>query len=248
MPYQDLLNCAMQAAEAGSAQLSAKFRGSLTINTKSSEADYVTDADLASETAVRAVIKSLRPNDAISGEEFETHHGERAEYRWSIDPLDGTVNFARGLDHFAVSVAAQHIESGDWVVGVVIAPAIGDHYVAVKGEGSWRVRDGVKTTLSGPPKEREAKILATGFSYLASKRAEEFDTLTKLMPRFVDVRRFGSAALDICHVAEGTIDAYYQVDIKEHDWAAAMLIAEEAGLEIKRPTAEDDLALVNFSS
>ena len=105
-----------------------------------------------------------------------------------------------------------------------------------------------RSTLSGPPKEREAKILATGFSYLASKRAEEFDTLVKLMPRFVDVRRFGSAALDICHVAEGTIDAYYQVDIKEHDWAAAMLIAEEAGLEIKRPTAENDLALVNFSN
>ena len=246
MQYNELLECALEAASAGAAELEAKFRGALTINTKSSEADYVTDADLASETAVREVIKRLRPNDSISGEEFDTHHGQEAEFRWSIDPLDGTVNFARGLDHFAVSVAALHIASGDWVVGVVIAPAIGDHYVAVRGEGAWRTRRGVKTTLSGPPKEREAKILATGFSYLASKRAEEFDTLVELMPRFVDVRRFGSAALDICHVAEGTIDAYYQVDIKEHDWAAAMLIAEEAGLEIKRPTAEDDLALVNF--
>ena len=246
MPYTELLDCALDAATAGAKELEAKFRGALTINTKSSEADYVTDADLASETAVRDVIKRLRPNDAISGEEFDTHQGDAAEYRWSIDPLDGTVNFARGLDHFAVSVAAQHIASGDWVVGVVIAPAIEDTYVAVKGQGAWRIRRGVKATLTGPPKEREAKILATGFSYLASKRAEEFETLTKLMPRFVDVRRFGSAALDICHVAEGTIDAYYQVDIKEHDWAAAMLIAEEAGLEIKRPTEEDDLALVNF--
>ncbi len=246
MPYNDLLDCALEAATAGAIELEAKFRGTLTINTKSSEADYVTDADLASETAVRAVIRRLRPNDAISGEEFETHHGESAKYRWSIDPLDGTVNFARGLDHFAVSVAALDLESGDWVVGVVIAPAIEDTYVAVKGEGAWRTRRGVKTPLTGPPKEREAKILATGFSYLASKRSEEFETLTKLMPRFVDVRRFGSAALDICHVAEGTIDAYYQVDIKEHDWAAAMLIAEEAGLAIKRPTVDDDLALVNF--
>jgi myo-inositol-1(or 4)-monophosphatase len=246
MPLQDLLACALEAATAGATELQAKFRGTLTINTKSSEADYVTDADLASETAVREVIKRLRPNDSISGEEFATDAGIQAEYRWSIDPLDGTVNFARGLDHYAVSVAAQHIDSGDWVVGVVIAPELDDTYVAVRGEGSWRIRKGHKTGLTGPPKAREAKILATGFSYLAAKRAEEFETLTKLMPRFVDVRRFGSAALDICHVAEGTIDAYYQVDIKEHDWAAAMLIAEEAGLNIKRPTAIDDLALVNF--
>lgn len=246
MPNNELLDCALAAAKAGAEQLQAKFRGTLTINTKSSEADYVTDADLASETAVRAVIRSLRPNDSISGEEFATDAGSEAEYRWSIDPLDGTVNFARGLDHYAVSVAAQHIATGTWVVGVVIAPELDDTYVAVRGEGSWRIRRGLKTTLSGPPKAREAKILATGFSYLASKRAEEFETLTKLMPRFVDVRRFGSAALDICHVAEGTIDAYYQVDIKEHDWAAAMLIAEEAGLNVKRPTVEDDLALVNY--
>ncbi len=246
MPYNDLLTCALEAATAGAKILETKFRGALIINTKSSEADYVTDADLASETAVRDVIKRLRPNDAISGEEFATHQGEAAQYRWSIDPLDGTVNFARGLDHFAVSVAAIDIASGEWVVGVVIAPAIEDTYIAVRGQGAWRTRRGVKTTLTGPPKEREAKILATGFSYLASKRVEEFNTLVELMPRFVDVRRFGSAALDICHVAEGTIDAYYQVDIKEHDWAAAMLIAEEAGLKIKRPTAEDDLALVNF--
>jgi myo-inositol-1(or 4)-monophosphatase len=246
MPYNELLDCALAAAKAGAEQLQAKFRGTLTINTKSSEADYVTDADLASETAVRAVIRSLRPNDSISGEEFATDAGTQAEYRWSIDPLDGTVNFARGLDHYAVSVAAQHIESGDWVVGIVIAPELGDTYVAVRGEGSSRTRKGQKTTLTGPPKAREAKILATGFSYLASKRLEEFETLTKLMPGFVDVRRFGSAALDICHVAEGTIDAYYQVDIKEHDWAAAMLIAEEAGLRVKRPTVEEDLALVNY--
>jgi myo-inositol-1(or 4)-monophosphatase len=246
MPNNELLDCALAAAKAGAEQLQAKFRGTLTINTKSSEADYVTDADLASETAVRAVIRSLRPNDSISGEEFATDAGSEAEYRWSIDPLDGTVNFARGLDHYAVSVAAQHIATGEWVVGVVIAPELDDTYVAVRGEGSWRIRRGLKTTLSGPPKAREAKILATVFSYLAAKRAEEFETLTKLMPRFVDVRRFGSAALDICHVAEGTIDAYYQVDIKEHDWAAAMLIAEEAGLSVKRPTVEDDLALVNY--
>ena len=86
--------------------------------------------------------------------------------------------------------------------------------------------------------------MATGFSYSAEKRAEEFAKLTELMPDYVDVRRFGSAALDICHVAEGTIDAYYQVDIKEHDWAAAMLIAEEAGLAVNRPTENDDLATV----
>ena len=244
MDLDELLECALKAAQIGADELMKRFRGELTINTKTSVADYVTDADLASETAVRAALREMRPNDSISGEEYETAHREGAKYRWSIDPLDGTVNFARGIDRFATSVAALDLETGQWAVGAVVAPATGDTYVAKRGGGSWRIRNGGLEQLSGPPRNREARILATGFSYSAEKRAEEFAKLIELMPDFVDVRRFGSAALDICHVAEGTIDAYYQVDIKEHDWAAAMLIAEEAGLAVKRPTEQDDLATV----
>ena len=245
MSLEELLECAHLAAQAGAKELRYRFRGDLQISTKSSVADYVTDADLASEAAVRATLARLRPADSITGEEFDAKIQDGARYRWSIDPLDGTVNFARGLANFATSVAAQDLETGSWVVGAIIAPELGDTYLASRGGGSWRIRDGQRTQLFGPPAEREARILATGFSYSAEKRAEEFATLIKLMPDYVDMRRFGSAALDICHVAEGTIDTYFQVDIKEHDWAAAMLIAEEAGLQIKRPTETDDVAWVS---
>lgn len=242
MNLETLLEIATEAANAGSAELVKRFRGELKIQTKSSIADYVTDADLASETAVRDVLKRLRPNDAVTGEEYAATEGKDADYRWSIDPLDGTVNFARGLPNFAVSVAALDLATNKWVVGVVIAPALGDTYLATAGAGAFRIRDGKRVALSGPPVEREARILATGFSYSAETRKTEFQKLAELMPNYVDVRRFGSAALDICHVAEGTVDAYYQVDIKEHDWAGAMLVAEEAGLEVKRPTADDEQA------
>ncbi len=242
MSLEELLECAHLAAEAGARQLESRFRGELEITTKSSVADYVTDADLASETAVRATLARLRPTDSITGEEFEAKLQAGAKYRWSIDPLDGTVNFARGLSHFCTSVAAQDLETGNWVVGAIIAPALGDTYLAWRGGGAWLIRSGVRTQIFGPPADRVARILATGFSYSAEKRAEEFEALAQMMPDFVDMRRLGSAALDICLVAEGSIDAYYQTDTKEHDWAAAMLIAEEAGLQVKRPTAEDDLA------
>ena len=242
MNLDALLQTAIEAANAGSAELVKRFRGELKIQTKTSIADYVTDADLASETAVRDVLKRLRPNDAVTGEEYDATEGTDAAYRWSIDPLDGTVNFARGLPNFAVSVAALDLATDQWVVGVVIAPALGDTFLATRGSGAFRIRDGKREAISGPPVEREARILATGFSYSAETRRAEFQKLTELMPDYVDVRRFGSAALDICHVAEGTIDAYYQVDIKEHDWAGAMLIAEEAGLEVKRPTTDDEQA------
>lgn len=244
MSVDELLECALAAAQIGADELMNRFRGTLTINTKTSVADYVTDADLASETAVRNCLKRLRPNDSISGEEYDTEHGQDAKVRWSIDPLDGTVNFARGIDRFATSVAAVDIATGQWLAGAVIAPAIGDVYYAKRGGGAFRVRAGETVQLFGPPRDREARILVTGFSYSAEARAAEFAKLTELMPEYVDMRRFGSAALDICHVAEGTLDAYYQVDIKEHDWAAAMLIAEEAGLEVTRPKSNDDLATV----
>jgi myo-inositol-1(or 4)-monophosphatase len=245
--YEELLACALEAASAGAAELKARHGGPLQINSKTSPEDAVTDADLAAEATVRAVISRLRPNDSITGEELAAHVGESAKVRWSIDPLDGTVNFTRGIPYFATSVGAFDIEAGHWVAGAVVAPALGRTYFASKGGGAFLIQDGNKRQLFGPPKDRLTKIIATGFSYSAKERDAQFAHLEAIMPSFVDVRRMGSAALDACMVADGTVDVYFERHIKEHDWAAALLIAEEAGQSVRRPAFVGDFGAVNYS-
>lgn len=244
MNLDELLECALEAANIGAAELLKNFRGPLQIDTKTSAADYVTNADLASEAAVRAAIRDRRPNDAITGEEFAAQAGTNAEYYWSIDPLDGTVNFTRGFPNWATSVGVKSLVTGEWLAGAVVAPALGLTYFAKRGGGAWVIRGERKTQLHGPDATRETKIIATGFSYSAEERVEQFAKLVTLMPDFVDLRRMGAAALDICAVAEGSIDVYYEPGIKEWDWAAAMIIAEEAGLQVRRPEFVGDLAVV----
>jgi len=243
MNPEALLHVARQAAEAGAAELVQKYRGSFNINTKSNEADYVTDADLASETAVRAKLAELRPDDIVTGEEYDATGAENAEVYWSIDPLDGTVNFARGLPNWAVAIGARDLKTGEWVAGVVHSPILGVTYYAHKGGGAFAERNGASERLSGPI-ERTTKIVATGFSYDPDDRVNQFDRLASLMPNFVDVRRMGAASLDMCMVADGTIDAYYEKGIKEWDWAGAMVVAEEAGLQVIRPKFAGDLGVV----
>ena len=239
----ELLSVARRAAEAGAAELVAKYRGSVNINTKSNEADYVTDADLASETAVRKLLAELRPNDTVTGEEYDATSSTESEYYWSIDPLDGTVNFARGLPNWAAAIGVKHIATGTWVAGVVHSPILGVTYFAHQGGGAFAEREGRTIPLTGPI-ERSTKIVATGFSYDPTDRLRQFDRLGQLMPNFVDVRRMGAASLDMCMVAEGTIDAYYEAGIKEWDWAGAMVVAEEAGLNVIRPKFAGDLGVV----
>ncbi|WP_138275925.1 inositol monophosphatase family protein [Rhodoluna limnophila] len=242
----ELLNCALQAANAGAAELAKRFGGPLDIQSKTSAEDKVTDADLASEKVVRGVIAELRPNDTISGEELAEQVGDNAKVRWSIDPLDGTVNYTRGIPYFATSVGAQDLATGLWVAGAVVAPALNTTYFAKRGGGAWVIRNGQTTQIFGPPADRQTKILATGFSYSAVERAAQFAKLDQMMPEFVDIRRMGSAALDACMVADGTVDVYYEKHIKEHDWAAALLIAEEAGQTVKRPEFVGDFGSVNL--
>lgn len=246
----ELLDCALAAANAGAAELLKRFGGPLDIQSKTSAEDKVTDADLASENIVRNVIGKLRPEDSISGEELAEQVGAHAKVRWSIDPLDGTVNYTRGIPYFATSVGAQDLETGEWLAGAVVAPALGVTYFAKRGGGAWITRtSGANehtTQIFGPPADRQTKILATGFSYSAAERAAQFEKLNAMMPQFVDVRRMGSAALDACMVADGTVDVYYEMHIKEHDWAAALLIAEEAGQRVKRPAFQGDFGSVNL--
>lgn len=242
----EILNCALESAIAGSRELESRYGGELAIRTKSTVADFVTDADLAAEKAARNLILSLRPTDSVTGEELAPFEGTKPKIRWSIDPLDGTVNFARGIPYFATSVGAVEVETGTWLAGAVVAPALGIKYFASQGSGAFKETTAGTRQLFGPPPDRVAKIVGTGFSYSSSERSEQFNYLPEAMAEFVDVRRIGSAALDICMVADGSLDSYFERHTKEHDWAAAMLIAEEAGCSVVRPSTSDDRAYVNF--
>lgn len=248
-PLRELLSVALAAAAQGSKVLAGRGDSVLSLNTKSADGDLVTQFDLAAEKAVRHTILDRRPNDTVSGEELPTLlPGNPSGYRWSIDPLDGTTNFTRSMPHFATSVAVCG-PGGNWLAGVVDAPRLGRVYSASLGQGAWLDCDGVRVRLAGPKHRSSGRLLGTGFSYLENIRKEQYARLPDLMELFVDLRRTGSAALDICAVADGALDAFLERDLKEYDWAAASLIAEEAGLTVTRPTSSaGDLLLVSDAS
>ncbi|MEV7606352.1 inositol monophosphatase family protein [Paenarthrobacter sp. NPDC089322] len=242
----ELLEVAKRAAAAGAAVLGARSaRGTggdgLGVSNKGDAGDWVTEFDVAAENAVRQAIVADRPRDAITGEEHGTTRPEQASgYRWSIDPLDGTTNFIRNIVYYATSVAVADPD-GAWLAGVVHAPALGRIYSAARGHGAWLEVAGERTRLAGPVPERRGLILATGFSYDPATRASQVAGLAELMDGFADVRRLGSAALDLCLVADGTYDAFGERGLNEHDFAAGALIAEEAGCWVRRPRLESPL-------
>ncbi|KUM37210.1 inositol monophosphatase family protein [Arthrobacter sp. EPSL27] len=239
---QALLELARQAAAAGAAVLAGRNAAELDVSNKGDSGDWVTAFDLAAESAVRGVITAARPSDTITGEEGGTVlPAEPSGYRWSIDPLDGTTNFIRNIVYYGTSVAVADPD-GVWLAGVVNAPALGREYYALRGHGAWLEEKGRRTELAGPVAGRTGQILATGFSYDPDVRAEQAGTMGALMDGFADVRRLGSAALDLCLVADGTHDAYGERGLNEHDFAAGALIAEEAGCWVRRPRLTSPLA------
>ncbi|NUP60079.1 MAG: inositol monophosphatase [Pseudarthrobacter sp.] len=231
----ELLEVARQAASAGAAVLARRTADGLDANNKGAAGDWVTAFDLAAENAVREVIAAARPGDSITGEEHgTTRPADPTGFRWSIDPLDGTTNFIRNIVYYATSVAVADAD-GVWLAGVVNAPALRRVYYAARGHGAWLEEGGTVTRLEGPVPGRKGQILATGFSYDPDVRAEQASALAGLMDGFADVRRLGSAALDLCMVADGTHDAYGERGLNEHDFSAGALIAEEAGCWVRRP-------------
>jgi len=245
---RSLLQVAIEAAAAGASVLRERQGHHLTSTVKHGEAgNIVTNVDLLAEEAVRAVLRLLRADDEVSGEEFGVTSATDARYRWSIDPLDGTTNFTRGIPYFATSVAVQHVASGEWIAGVVDAPALGKTYFASRGGGAFvrgTERGATERRLEGPPPGRTLRLLGTGFSYNADIRHAQYLELDDRMRDFADLRRFGSAALAICAVAEGATDAFHEADLQEYDWAAAALIAEEAGLAVTRPRSAGESTTV----
>nr|WP_298985758.1 inositol monophosphatase family protein [uncultured Micrococcus sp.] len=273
-----LLVIAKAAARAGADVLAQRWvrhhpatpltAASLGAETKSSGSDWVTDYDRRAEQAVRAVITGYRPDDELTGEEYgATVPAGPSGLRWSIDPLDGTTNFVRGLPQFCTSVAVTgpvDAETADllgvaegterWLAGVVVAPALGRTWFASAGRGAFSTadattagvdvpdRDAAPVRITGPVPGRSGRLLATGFGYDPARRALQVRALAALLPAFGDVRRIGSAALDLCMVADGTLDAYAEFGTQEWDWAAGALIAEEAGARVRRPASGDGTA------
>jgi myo-inositol-1(or 4)-monophosphatase len=208
----------------GAARVVSATRGTdLDVTAKSTSTDLVTSADRATESWLRERIAALRPGDGVLGEEAGERRGATA-VRWVIDPIDGTVNFVLGLPQYAVSVAAE--ADGTVVAGAVCNPATGETFHARLGGGAFL--DGRR--LTGPrevPVQRA--VVGTGFGYDAARRSRQADVITRLLPRVADIRRLGAASLDLCFLAAGRLDAYFEVGLNPWDHAAGGLVAQEAG-------------------
>lgn len=206
----------------------------LQVATKSTPSDVVTEMDEASEAVITSLIRTFRPSDAIIGEEGARSDvdAESALFRWVIDPLDGTVNYLYRIPCWAVSIGVQMRVGNDWhgVFGVVHAPALGSTWHARLRGGAWLDNDEGRTRLrvSGQTQLSQA-LLATGFGYDSRRRVEQGSTVAHMVSRCRDIRRAGAAAIDLCWVADGRLDGYWERGIKLWDHAAAALIVTEAG-------------------
>lgn len=199
------------------------------VTTKSTPTDVVTASDHAIETLVRERLAALRPGDTVLGEEY----GGSAVgpgVHWVVDPIDGTVNFLYGLPWYAVSVAA--VRDGRSLAGAVVEPASGRLWSAGLGLGA--TCDGEPLSVSGAT-DVALSLLSTGFSYRAERRVRQVAMIAGLLPHVRDVRRTGSAALDLCGVAAGWLDAHLEHGCNWWDWAAAALVATEAGAVVRTP-------------
>lgn len=195
-------------------------------DTKSSLTDLVTEADRAAERAIIEGVLAARPLDGILGEEG----GERAGtsgVRWIVDPIDGTTNYVYDLPAYAVSIAAER--AGVVVAGVVHDPRAGVTYAAHAGGGATRNGHPVRCSSLV---DLATALVGTGFSYDAGRRRTQAELLLGVLPHVRDIRRMGSAALDLCAVATGTLDAYYEHGLNPWDLAAGWLIASEAGASV----------------
>jgi myo-inositol-1(or 4)-monophosphatase len=227
------------AAEAG--RLLASWRGDErpeVVQTKSSPTDVVTEMDRRSEALITSRIRAHRPGDAVLGEEGGQTAGGVApaggdaslpgRVRWVVDPLDGTVNYLYGLRDWAVSIAAE--VDGTVVAGVVEVPRHGEMFTAVAGQGAWLHRGEAKLALhctTAVPLGQA--LIGTGFGYDPGRRQVQGEVLAALLPYVRDIRRGGSAAVDLCSVAAGRLDAFYERGLNYWDFAAGGLIAREAG-------------------
>ena len=229
----ELLAVAVRAARTAGALLLERFQSGVQhdVTSKSTPTDLVSEADLAAERTIRELLRELRPTDGFLGEESGGEAGS-SSLRWVVDPLDGTVNFLFGIPQWCVSVAVQDREGS--LAGAIYDPCRGELFTAVRGETPMLEGPaGARRTLSSPLREDLATaMVATGLAYDARVRAAQAEVLARLIPHVRDIRRFGSAALDLAWTAAGRFDAYFERTVKPWDIAAGTLICEGAGLSV----------------
>jgi myo-inositol-1(or 4)-monophosphatase len=239
----DLLALAVDTArEAADLVVRGRSSAGEQVGTKSSPVDVVTAVDTASERLIADRLLGARPDDGLLGEEGGARTGTSG-VRWVVDPIDGTVNFLYGLPAYAVSIAAE--VDGVVVAGAVLNVATEELFTAVRGGGARlsapRLPEPVALACSAPP-SLDRTLVSTGFGYRSEDRRAQGVVVAELLPRVRDIRRFGSAALDLCAVAAGRVDAYYELHLNPWDHAAGALIAAEAGVVVTglpgRPFAE----------
>ena len=213
--------------------------------TKSSPTDIVTAMDTRAEELIRGLLLGERPDDAFLGEEGDDHEGTSG-ITWVVDPIDGTVNYLYDLPAYAVSVAAvagNPKEPGAWqvVAGAVADPALRRVYHGALGGGAYErgwddpaSRTGTRLTV-GSVDVLSGALVGTGFGYTPERRLVQGRTLLELLPRVRDIRRFGSAALDLCAVARGRLDGFYESGLNSWDIAAGWLLVTEAGGVVTGP-------------
>ncbi len=233
MTDAELLEVAERAARAAAVVLidHRGRRDGAGIQTKSSPTDLVSEADIAAERAIREVLERERPRDAILGEEGDDKAGDSG-LRWIVDPLDGTVNYLFGIPQWCVSIACEDR------VGLILDPTRGECFRVQAGEAA--TLDGV--VLNGSTSaDLPTALVATGFGYEETVRRAQAEQVARLLPRVRDVRRLGSAALDLAWTAAGRYDAYYERGVQRWDVAAGLLMCSASGLEVRPLAARGDL-------
>lgn len=226
---QKLVSLAVEIAEeAGALARRRRAEGVAIAATKSALADIVTDADREVELLIRERLTAARPGDGFLGEESGAERGT-TDVTWVVDPIDGTVNYAYGIPHYAVSIAAVTGEpvSDQWTAeaAVVHDPAKGETFQAVRGGGAWL--NGGRLAVSTPTDA--GALLATGFGYDPATHAGDLERVRTVMPLARDLRRAGAASLDLAYVAAGRLDGYFERGLWPWDHAAGGLLVTEAG-------------------
>jgi myo-inositol-1(or 4)-monophosphatase len=212
------------AREAGAVQR-ARYGTELQISSKSRPIDLVTEVDRACEALIAETLRRERPGDDLLAEEGGAHADAGAAWRWIVDPLDGTVNFAHGYPCFCVSIGVER--DGQRRVGVVYDPLRDELFEAVRGAGARRNGRAIRVSQAAGV---QRALLATGFAYDVHDSADDnLDRLVRAVKRAGGVRRDGSAAIDLCYVACGRFDGYWELKLHPWDVAAGILLVEEAG-------------------
>lgn len=229
---QTYLHAAVHAAREAARIQRFHAGGELDIARKSTHTDLVTKVDKECEERIREELLGRFPDHVVLGEEQGQPGGE-ARCRWIVDPLDGTLNYAHGFPFYCVSIALEI--DGEVVVGVVLDPVRDELFSAVAGGGAYR--NGAPVAVSREADPRDA-MLATGFAYDPERLLDNVEVFARVLPEVRAIRRPGAAALDLCYVACGRLDGFWELNLKPWDVAAGALVVREAGGTVTGPAGE----------